>query len=201
MDTCSRRSGKGRTGHFISFRVDLVTNIIHWLSNMEETKNSDNPYELSEESLAQIKETDLAFTFKILGLIFGPLISLLMLYLWSPTTDLGEILAFLGWPMLHFIIGLVLSFFEQPRFTADNEGKITSVSHKKKMTAYNYRLGWILLLAFFEFFGAIFVLSLDQHIPALFWAIPVMIYCAYLLFAIVWFYEVKELKRCSSFNE
>ena len=127
-------------------------------------------------------------------ILVAPLLSLLMLHLWLPVDETSEIFAFLFWPFFHFIIGLVLSYLEQPKIIIDDEGHILSISDRKKMRVYHIRLVWILLLTFFEFFGAIYVLAEDQGIPFRNWLFLGGLYTIYALVAILWLKRIKQLK-------
>ena len=134
------------------------------------------------------------FPIKLLGILLEPLLSLLVLYIWSPEDDFGEIIAFIFWPFFHFIIGLILSCLDQPRVTVDSEGDTLSTLDKKKMRMYHYRLLWLLFLTLFEFFGAIFVLAADQGISVQCWFSLAGLYVVYALFAISWLKKIKLLK-------
>jgi hypothetical protein len=168
------------------YRVDI--------SIMDMSEDFKNRLRMDEESLGYSGELDLAFLWKLLSILVGPLLSLLMLYLWSPEADVGRLFAFLFWPFFHFIIGMVLSYLEQSRIVVDDDGRILSISDKKKQRVYHIRLIWILLLTLFEFFGAIFVLAADQGIPVQYWLFLGGLYVIYALVTISWLKRVKQLK-------
>jgi hypothetical protein len=159
-----------------------------------------NPLRLDENSLGHSGELDLVFLSKLLSMLLGPLLSLLILHLWSPEDDIGEMFAILFWPFFHFIVGLVLSYPEQSKMITDDNGRISSISDKKKRV-YHARLCWILLLTFFEFFGTIFVLAADQEIPVHYWLFPGGLYVIYAIVAISWLKGIAQLKTTHGNNK
>jgi len=158
------------------------------------SEGANNPLRWDEESPNDSGGLDVTFLWKLLSILVGPLLSLAMLRLWSPAGDTGEIIAFLFWPFFHFILGMVLSYLEQPKIIVDGEGRILSISDRNRMRVYHIRLVWVLLLTFFEFFGAVYVLAADQGIPFQHWFFLGGLYVIYALVAISWLKRVKKLK-------
>ncbi len=113
---------------------------------------------------------------EIINILILPLIGPLSLYFFKPQSDLGEIMAFLGWPVFYFLAGLVYSSFDQPKIAVD---KLGEEFVKLKWKAHNLRIAWMFFLLLFEAFSAMCILAGGEGMPLAFFLIPVGLYIAY----------------------
>jgi hypothetical protein len=116
----------------------------------------------------------------------------LALYFYKPQSDFWGLMAFLGWPVLLFLAGLVFSSFSQPKV---KDKAIGEDFFKLKLKAHNLQVAWLFFLTVFEAMSAMCVLSQGQGMPIAFYLIPTGLYAVYAILAIWWLNCLKQLKQ------
>jgi hypothetical protein len=147
---------------------------------------------MAEVQKHHAERRDIACVVKITAALLEPWIGLAVLRAWRPQTDLGELMAAILWPVVHFLVGLVVSSNDFPDTGEDTAHRI---SGRYRLRVYHYRLGWITTLTFFQFFGVIAVLAGSQGLPTIFWIVPVGLYFLYVFFLTQWLRGIERSKR------
>jgi hypothetical protein len=116
----------------------------------------------------------------------------LVLYFYRPERDFWELMAVIGWPILLFIAGIIISSFSQPKV---KDKKIGEDFFKLKLKAHNLRVGWLLFLTVFEAMSAICILARGEGMPIAFYLIPTGLYAVYAVLCIWWLSCLKQLRQ------